>query len=74
MKTKNHTNKLKALRETRGMSQVELAARSDVGLSLINKVERWHFRVRRETAEKIANVLGVSSDRVFPYLRQDGGR
>jgi len=68
MQNKQLTNKLRAYRESRGMKQVELAARAAVPVALLNRTERWHLPVSLPTAQRLAEALGAELGDVFPYL------
>ncbi len=50
--------KLRAMREERGLSRQGLAKEAGVALETVSKAERGH-RVRSKTAWKVANVFGV---------------
>jgi ribosome-binding protein aMBF1 (putative translation factor) len=75
MKNKESTNIIREYRETRGMKQVELAARAAVPVALLNRTERWHLPVSLPTAQRIADALGVGVGEVFPYMAgKEAGR
>jgi putative transcriptional regulator len=55
--------RLKAIREARGWSQGELAARAGVPYETVYRVERGlHHEPRVSIAAKLARTLGVSLD------------
>jgi len=58
--------RLREIRQRLGVLQVELAAKSGVALSLVNRVERWGVPIRRETAKRLARALGVPLAEAFP--------
>lgn len=58
-------SRVQTLREERGWSRVELARRSGVSLSVINKMERGETQPRRQTLCNLAEALGTSAG----YLR-----
>lgn len=66
-------NKLQECRKAAGKSQTELAARAGVGVSVLNRVERWHFPVSEGWANRVADVLGRDVSDVFPYLKTEQG-
>lgn len=49
---------LKQIRESRGISQAELAARLKTGKSAISRIENHADDIRLSTLEKIARALG----------------
>lgn len=59
-------NRLKAVREKKGISMSELARRSGVCRSTIWKIETGNKQARTtRTLEKIANALGVPIREIF---------
>jgi ribosome-binding protein aMBF1 (putative translation factor) len=62
-------NKLRQSREAQRLSQTELAARAGVGVSVLNRIERWHFPVSERWARRVADALGREMVDVFPYLK-----
>jgi transcriptional regulator with XRE-family HTH domain len=50
-----------ALREGAGMSQEELAARSDVSRGYISRIEKGRVNVTLSTLVRLARVLSVSA-------------
>src|SRR5215210_6366122 len=52
--------KLKRLREERGLSQVKLAARADVNPSTVNQIERGMRDASPGTLRKLADALDIS--------------
>lgn len=64
---------LKNRRETVGLNQEELAARSGVAASTISKIERGEVSPRRTTLRLLAAPLGVSSDDLEDAARRGRG-
>lgn len=58
------------LRQSKGISQMELAARADLHLNTINLVEAGKKSVQIETIEKLAKGLGCSMTDVFRDLEK----
>lgn len=54
--------RIKALREARGLSQVQLADLSGLASPTVNRIENGMRAGRGETLKKIADALGVSTD------------
>lgn len=65
---KKTTNKLRTVRLAIGLAQIELAARSGVGLTTVNRLENWPFIPAVDTANKLAKVLGVPVVDLFPTV------
>ena len=57
---------LRKLRLERGLTQGQLAEKAGLNKSVISHYETMHITPSKETAEKIANVLGVKAEKVFP--------
>ena len=55
---------IKAWREERGISQMEVARRTGASLSAIQGIESGHTEPRIGMAQKIADALGVTLDEV----------
>jgi transcriptional regulator with XRE-family HTH domain len=74
-----HRHQLLAkIRKDRGMSQVQLAAASSVGLSSIQRLEQGDPAVGLGVAVKVASVLGVDASVFYdgddlPAHLRDGG-
>jgi ribosome-binding protein aMBF1 (putative translation factor) len=64
-------NRVKKTREGLGLSQTGLAARANIGLSTLNRIEVWHFPVSPPTAKRLAGALDCEVGEVFPYLKAD---
>ncbi len=64
---------LRRVRVARGLSQVELAAKAGVGLTLINIAERTKFLTVR-AAERLAAALGVAPEELEPAAPRKVGR
>ena len=59
----NVGNKIKFIREKRGLEQLELARRINISQSKMNKIETgYHKRLEPEILRDIATVLGVTTD------------
>ena len=56
---------IRALRQERGISQEELALRSDMDRSYAGGVERGERNVALANIIKIAGALGISTDELF---------
>jgi DNA-binding XRE family transcriptional regulator len=56
------THPIKAMREHRGMTQVELAQASGTSSVYISQIERGRRRSGRRPLAKLAQALGVASD------------
>jgi transcriptional regulator with XRE-family HTH domain len=65
--------KLKELRERRGMTQERLAVASDVSLGAIRDYEQGRKEPVLSGAQRLARVLGVSLDD-FPASDAGGGK
>lgn len=64
------TNKIKQLREKKGISQAELARRIGFGRSYMNMLEKSKRQPNITTALRIANILDCSLDDIF--FEKDG--
>lgn len=61
-------NKLKALREEKGISQMELAKRTGLSRVTISKIENnEEVNVNTQTILKIAEVFGVQANEIFLF-------
>ena len=58
--------KLKKMRESRGMRQVELAGRSRVSISYLQVLETGWLRPSESIQAKLADALGCNVDEIFP--------
>lgn len=59
-------NKLKEIREEKGLSQLELAEKSGVARTIINQLETGKRDViKSETMIKISKALGKTLDDIF---------
>ena len=61
------TNTIRALRETAGLTQAELAARIGVTRQTLIAIEQERYSPSLEVAFKIASALGKPLDQVFHY-------
>jgi transcriptional regulator with XRE-family HTH domain len=59
-------NRIRELREAKGMTQVELAKRANVTPSALNKVEMGKRGLDQQWMERIAGVLGCSPADLLP--------
>lgn len=55
-----NTEALKALRESRGDTQVSLASRAGISETALNQIEQGKAKPRPKTIQKLADALGVS--------------
>ena len=62
MDAKAFGERLKAVREAKGMTQEQLSALVDIGPNHLSALERGVKLPRLETFVAIANALGVSAD------------
>ena len=58
-------NKVKTFRKEKGISQEELAYRSELHRTYIGMIERAEKNVTLKNIEKIANGLGISMQEFF---------
>ena len=65
------TNSIRALRETQGMTQAELAKRIGVTRQTVIAIEQEKYSPSLELAFQIARVFGVGLDAVFQYPEGD---
>ncbi len=66
-------NKLKFLRQERGLSQFELAFASNVPRYVIQLAESATRLPNQEEQQKLAAALGVDEQILFPVVRNQGG-
>lgn len=59
------TNRIRELREAKGMTQAELAALADVARQTIIAVEKGRYDPSLSLAFRIADILGKSVEAVF---------
>ena len=52
-------NKIKALREERKLSQIELSTKASISQPYLHDLENNHRGAKPETLQRIANALGV---------------
>ncbi|HEY6321893.1 MAG TPA: helix-turn-helix transcriptional regulator [Thermoanaerobaculia bacterium] len=60
------------LREQRGLSQAEFAARSGISISQLSKYENEKERMRLDTLARLLEVLDLGFDRFFRFVRTLG--
>lgn len=65
------SNRLREIREKRGMAMRELAARSTVAVSTLHNIERYGSSARPSTWQKIADALGVNVAEIRPSVNGD---
>ena len=58
-----------AIRKALGITQAELARRSGISPSHMNKIERGVEQPKFETAVTIARELGVTTDTIAPVIQ-----
>jgi putative transcriptional regulator len=61
------TNSIRALRDARGLTQAELAARVGVTRQTLIAIEAGRYSPTLELAFQLARVFGVGLDDVFQY-------
>lgn len=59
------TNRIRELRESKGMTQADLAERADVARQTILAIEKGRYDPSLSLAFRIADILGMSIDDVF---------
>lgn len=65
-------NRLREIRESKALTQQELAHSSSVGVSTIQYIERGVSVVPRlDTARALAAALGVAIEEIWPATTQD---
>lgn len=57
---------LREIRLSKGLTQVELAAAAEVGLSTISWLENGTRKVSRRKKIKVAAALGTDVEQIFP--------
>jgi transcriptional regulator with XRE-family HTH domain len=63
---------LALLREQRGLSQAEFAARSGISISQLSKYENQKERMRLDTLARLLEVLDLGFDRFFRFVHTFG--
>lgn len=63
-------NRLRENRISKGLNQVELAAKASVSVSLISQLENGR-RISRRKKIKVASALGLEVGQVFPEEASD---
>lgn len=66
--------RVRALREERGISQEELAARADLHRNYVGSVERGERDVGIGALTRLANAVGVSLAEFFAPFKSRSGR
>ena len=59
---------IRAIRQGQGMLQAELARRSQISPSHMNKIESGKEKPKIETAVRVAQALGVHIDAIAPVV------
>ncbi len=59
-------NRLRELREARGLAQQGLAVLAQVSPGLVVMVEKWGYRPTERVRERIAAVLQCPPDEIWP--------
>lgn len=59
------TNRIRELRESKGMTQADLADLADVARQTILAIEKGRYDPSLSLAFRIADILGMSIDDVF---------
>lgn len=61
-------NRLKAIREEKGISQADLAEKTGLSRTTISKIENnEEVNVTTQTIKKISDVFGVSPSEIFLF-------
>ncbi len=60
------TNKLRELRQSRGLPVLGLAVKAKVSSATLSAIENWGHTPRLEVQSRIASVLGVSPADIWP--------
>lgn len=61
-------NRLRELREARGLAGWGVATAARVSPSLVSAIERWNYLPKERTRRKIADALGVTERDIWPNL------
>lgn len=65
-------NKLKEIRQKRGLTQIQLANKAQVSVQWVQKIEQGVTSgVKDETKKKLAAALDVDKFEIFPELRRE---
>lgn len=62
---------VKTLRGIKDLSQVELAARAEVGQATISRIENGSRQISDAARVRIARALDVLPHELFPYLEDE---
>lgn len=65
-----YLNKVKENRVKKGLTQKELAEKIGTSQQQIQRIESGAIKVRIETATKIADILGMKAEKLFPGLAE----
>lgn len=64
-------NRLKLVRQTKGLSQAELAVRADITRQAVSAIESNHYLPTTAVALQLARVLGTSVEDLFRFQQQE---
>ena len=64
-------NRLKLVRQAKGLSQGELAARADITRQAVSAIESNHYLPTTAVALQLARVLGTSVEDLFRFKQQE---
>lgn len=59
-------NKVREVRHLMGMAQQELAVRARISPGVLTMIERYHYTPGPDMRRRIAEVLGVTKEELFP--------
>jgi len=63
--------RIKELRESRGLLQRQLAARLEIDTPMFSKIERGERRAKREHVERLADLLHANKPELFSLWLSD---
>jgi DNA-binding XRE family transcriptional regulator len=63
-------NRLRDVRQQKGMAQKGLSAHSGVSTATLSAVEKWGYLPTQLTREKIAEALNVPAEAIWPATEQ----
>src|SRR5512143_2289440 len=64
-------NRLKLVRQAKGLSQLELAIRADITRQAVSAIESNHYLPTTAVALQLARVLGTSVEDLFRFQQQE---
>lgn len=65
--TKKVAKKIKEIRLSKGLTQVDIAEKADMNSNYYAKIERGEVKPSADAYEKIAKALHVKSSDIFPF-------